>query len=42
MLSEDRIFLFVFGGRDATYADNELAYRNVRSVSSGAHVRRGL
>ena len=31
LMREDRIFLFVFGGRDATYADNELAYRNVRS-----------
>eukprot|EP00913_Durusdinium_trenchii_P032189 g30141.t1 len=25
---QDRIFLFVFGGRDATYEDDELAYRN--------------
>ena len=27
--AEDRIFLFVFGGRDSTYEDDELAYRNV-------------
>ena len=26
---KDRIFLFVFGGRDANYEDDELAYRNV-------------
>lgn len=25
---QDRIFLFVFGGRDANYEDDELAYRN--------------
>ena len=26
---KERIFLFVFGGRDANYEDDELAYRNV-------------
>ena len=26
--NQDRIFLFVFGGRDANYEDDELAYRN--------------
>ena len=26
---QDRVFLFVFGGRDATYEDDELAYKNV-------------
>ena len=25
---EDRVFLFVFGGRDSTYEDDELAYKN--------------
>ncbi|CAE6967673.1 dkgA [Symbiodinium sp. CCMP2592] len=25
---QDRVFLFVFGGRDATYEDDELAYKN--------------
>ena len=25
---KDRVFLFVFGGRDSTYEDDELAYKN--------------
>ncbi|CAE7333967.1 unnamed protein product [Symbiodinium pilosum] len=27
-LLQDRVFLFVFGGRDSTYEDDELAYKN--------------